>query len=292
MRQEEYTKAIEYFDDALAHTNEIIHQIEYDILKHRAEAEMLIGNYTAAAITYTSLIMLDQDVGENYMKRGLLYVDYEEVYGDENDMTLPIQAVNDFNKALELEPHNYELYLNIYQSLEYYGYTEDAKKYLQIAMDLPETTIEDMCAKGKVFFYLEYYQEAMVLFLEALEHGDVESHYYAAKCCEMIENYEAAVAIYKSLLSDEANQNAQTYHQYACCLILQENFKDAEIYMKKAEKLDKDGSMRPHILWNKTIMYEKMKDYKSAYETLEEYIRYYGMNADVEREMAFIKQRV
>lgn len=292
MYQKDYVQAIASFNEALEHSSELIDDIEYDILEHRAEAETLYGDYEAAATSYTSLIMLGKNIGENYMKRGLLYVSYEEEFGDPDDMTLPQQAVEDFKVALEKEPQNYELYLNIYENLEYYGYTEEAEMYLQMALELPENTIADMCAKGKVFFYLEYYQEAMELFLEAMDYGDVEAYYYAAKCCENVENYEAAIAIYEKLLADETNQTAETYHQLACCLILQENFTDAEIYMNKAEKLDTNNVMRSHILWNKTIMYEKMKDYNAAYEILQEYIRYYGTNDSIERELAFIKQRV
>lgn len=292
MQQEKYDMAIEAFNQALSYTKEIINQVDYDILEHRAEAEVLSGDYNNAVETYTSLIGFGVHSGENYMRRGLLYARNQAASEDKNDMYFLQYALEDFDLALESEPQNYELYLNIYQCMRSYGYKDIAEEYLQKALNLPEETTEDMRAKGKVFFYLGRYQEALPLFLDAIDNKDVESCYFTAKCCEQIEDYDAAMKIYETIMAKEENQTAAGYNQMAECLVLQGNYKDAEIYMRQAEALDSDGSLRSHILWNKTIMYEKMEDFSSAYYTLEEYITRYGSSYEVEREMAYIKQRL
>ncbi len=292
MQQEEYEKAIDAFDQGLSHMNETVSPIHYDMLEHRAEAEVLSEDYNRAVESYTSLIRLGINPGENYMKRGLLYARNQAASEDPEGTYYLQYAIEDFDLALEADPDNYELYLNIYLCMEAYGYDDLAEQYLQRALDLPEENVQQMRAKGKVFFYLERYQDALPLFLDAIDQEDVESYYYTAKCCEKVEDYETAMKIYETLLRKEENQTAEAYNQMAECLVLQGEYQEAELYLRQAEALDKDGSLKSHILWNKTILYEKKGDFSSAYQALLEYIALYGTSRETEREMAYILQRL
>ena len=51
----DYEAAIGAFNTALAHTDAKVTTVEYDVLKYRAEAEVLSGKYEDALETYTIL---------------------------------------------------------------------------------------------------------------------------------------------------------------------------------------------------------------------------------------------
>ena len=64
-QQGDYAGAITAFNEALEASGGEVTDLQYDILKYRAECEIRTGDYVAAKKTYSALVELEEESGDN-----------------------------------------------------------------------------------------------------------------------------------------------------------------------------------------------------------------------------------
>lgn len=89
----DYETAITSFDQALEKSRGKVSEFELDVLKYRAEAEYLVGDYEAAAHTYDVLIQVDEEIPEYLNKRCMSYAALGELG----------KAQEDYNRSYSLD---------------------------------------------------------------------------------------------------------------------------------------------------------------------------------------------
>lgn len=287
MNTEDYESAVSEFDQAIALTGTTVDSLDYDILEHKVTAQVMMKDYNGAVETYTTLIQLGVNTSRNYLYRGILYLKGGETYLQ--------YALEDFDEAVaaitDVKTDYYEIYLTAYETLESYGYTEEARTYVERAMALSPETPEEVFEQGRLYFSLQEYEAAKELFSQASAQGIVEAEYYIAKCAEKQGQYETAKEIYERLMQQEAFQTAESYNQLASCMVMLGNDTEAEILYQQALALDKDGTMEPYILWNQAVMYENQKEYEKAYQILLTYAKKFPMGDRESKKLAYLKNR-
>ena len=95
LNQGDYSAAVARFNEALTYSNGKYGEIEIDILRYRAEAEILTGDYRAAADTYELLRKVDEDKPE--------YMNLQVVCLVRSDGDLD-EALEIFEKSSEMAP--------------------------------------------------------------------------------------------------------------------------------------------------------------------------------------------
>ncbi len=291
MNTEAYEAALEEFDQAIALTGTAVGELDYDILSHKAAAQVMMKDYNSAVETYSTLIQLNVETSKNYLYRGILYLKGGESYLQ--------YTIEDFDSAIaaalkagagETE-EVYRVYEMAYETLTEYGYVEDARSYGEEAKALTADTPREMFCRGKLLYVLGEYDAAREQLEEASVQGQSEAEYYIAKCAEMQGDYEAARDIYETMMQKEVYQTAECYNQLAVCLVMLEEYTEAEILFQQALALDEDDSMEPYILWNQAVMYEKQKEYEKAYQVLLTYEKKFPMGEEEARKLAYLKYR-
>ena len=282
MAQESYEAAIAEFDAAIALTGTAVGDLDFDILQHKADAQVLMKDYNGAVETYTTLIQLEVATSENYMRRGILYLKGGSAYLQ--------YALEDFDFALEKEPNVYEGYQDIYDILMEYGYEAEAASYVERALALDAVTPQDYFEKGKLYFSAKQYELASHQFEIAAAQGIAQAQYYLASCAEKQGDYPAAEAIYQQLMTNPAFQTAESYNQLGACMVQCGRYTEAEIHFQEAQALD-DGTIEPYILWNRAILYEKQQNFEKAYEVMLDYADQYTLGARERKKLAYLRTR-
>lgn len=291
MNMENYASAISEFEEAVALTGTAVGEIDYDILAHKATAQIMMKDYNGAVETYTTLIQLEVETSENYLRRGILYLK-----GGESYLQYTLEDFDSAVAAAEAENQGessqvYEIYEMIYETLIQYGYNTEAQTYVEQAKALTADSLQEIFQRGKLFYTLEEYDAAKELFAEASAQGLTDADYYIAKCAEKQGAYEAAREIYENLMQQETYQTAESYNQLGACLVMLREYTEAEILFEQALALDKDGTMGPYILWNQAVMYENQKEYEKAYQVLLTYEKKFPMGEEEARKLAYLKNR-
>lgn len=276
---ENYTESIDYFNQAIAHSDRTIGELDYDLIGYRAEAETGAKRYAEAITSYTQLIDLGVDKTGHYLKRGLVYV--------KNNQMDP--ALEDFAAAIHEEPDNYVLYLEIYQNLKKTGNEESGIQFLNQALEIDAKTDEEMAMRGQVLVLLNRQEEAVEIFKQAADGGCMEASFMLAKCYEDMGKYSDAEMVYQTLLA-KGKESAKVYNQLAICKMKQGDYDKALTMIDQGISMEESDAL-PDLYWNEAMIYEAKKDYIQAYEKLKAYGEMFSYEEDTKKEIAFLKTR-
>jgi len=211
MEQGDYSAAVARFNEALSYKDGKYGKLEIDILRYRAEAEVLSGDYGAAANTYDQLCHDDEEKPE--------YLNLEII--------CMVRAGEPLTKVLNVYKHSTELDPNAMgnrQALYSLG-TALAKsgdpEFVKTARQLYEEALNsEGGATGEIYnrigtlaFEEGNIEEAVDWFQQGVEHIQNDSnsdeadvlaslHYNIAICYEYLQDYKTA----KSLFEEYAAQ--------------------------------------------------------------------------------------
>ncbi len=163
LKEGKYEEAIEAFDKALYTKKGLVKKVDIDILKYRAEAEYLSGNYQEAIQVYDKLIKADGKKPEYYNLRALSKAKTGDLEGAEKD----------YHKSTELDKDNHapgrlEALLLIGASMEENGSADDAMKLYQAALDGDDTSARLLNRLGLCSMAKEDYDSAEGYFDQGL----------------------------------------------------------------------------------------------------------------------------
>ena len=117
----EYAQAVQYFTEALELSDGWVQNVDYDMNYYLAAAYRKNGQPAEAKKVYDAILGLKPEEKDAYFLRGsaeLELGDYES-------------ANADFDKAISMDPKNYDRLIEIYEALADCGYREVGQEYLQ-----------------------------------------------------------------------------------------------------------------------------------------------------------------
>ena len=274
----EYEQAAGYFEAALAGSNGLIQNVDFDLNYYLAAAYTKNGRYSDAEGIYDAVLALRAGEKDAYFLRGnvrLAQGNYET-------------AKEDFDRAVELDPVNYDRLIEIYQVLDYYGHTEDGQAYLRAALEAGDKEM-DKYASGRIYYYLGEYQNAYLDLEEAREKGGVESYLYLGRAYEATGDYNYAVNVYNSYL--EKNEgNAELYNQLGLCEMTRGEYGKALEAFQAGMQLE-NTTMMQTLAFNEIVAYEHLGEYAQAYLLLGNYLNTYPDDEQARREYEFLSTR-
>ena len=278
MEAGDYEAAIKSFEKALELSVSKLSDEELEICLLKAKAQYLSGDSEAALATYTSMIDYNQ-CPESYYFRGNLYY----VLGDEES------ALSDYAKAIELDPEDYEIYINVYESLTAHNQTVLADQYIDEALKISgETAYDNMC-KGRIYYLLGDETQALSYLLSADENGQEQAAFYLA----IIYNDQGQEELAQSYLDkflDSGEADADSLFVMGENALDNGQYEEAITYLNAALEMDASCN-RQALLQDLVIAYEFSGDFTAARDLLTTYTEEYPNDDEAARELTFLESR-
>ena len=139
LEQGKYDDAVDAFQKALDQSLATIGAEELDICYYKAQAQYMAGDTKGALETYTALIDYDKKNADAYYLRGSLYL----LEGEDK------KALADYASAVENDDANYDLYIQAYSDLTDAGFSDEAKQYLEDAVQVSGKDAQDYAMRGR-----------------------------------------------------------------------------------------------------------------------------------------------
>lgn len=279
LKNNEYDKALEAFEAALA--IEKLADMDEDILYYKGLTLEYAGRLKEAVDIYSELLA-------NNDKDASLYGTRANLYRKLNEYEL---SIADYDKALQYQEGNFELYFGKFSALKELGKEQEAMETLDLAARITISTEEDKFSLAKVHFYQGNYESSAVEFQNALSNGFTEANYFLAEMSLASGQYEEAIKYYLAYENSGNQLSAMFYNQLLVCYLNQEDYESAADCLKKAKSFS-TVSVAKQLLRNEIILLEKTGDFTGAYEKMERYKKLYDMDEETSKDYEFLKNRV
>lgn len=270
----DYESAIMLFDLSLKKMKYKNSDFETDVKLYKADAYIKKSDYETAHGIYQEL-----EEGDNayiaYASDGALYL--KEQNRD--------QAAQCFEKSIESKK-NIEICLYIYESYKDVNLEADGSKYLEEATDITPSTGGEYMKLGKVFEYLEDYDNAVESFNKAIESGYTEAIDELGRLYLDNNNISDAKALYNNNL-DGGQNIAAAYNGLAMCAIKEQDYDGALAYIEQGLSCG-DQTANQNLLFNQIIAYEYKLEFDMARQKTEEYLQIYSDDEKASEEYKFL----
>ena len=278
MRLTDYEQAIACFQEALAGSNGLVQDVDFDLNYYLAAAYTKNGQHAEAEKAYDAILALRPQEKDAYFLRGSVRLASNDFEG----------AKTDFDKVIAMDAKNYDRMIEIYEVLRTYGYKEVGQTYLQDALTAGG---EQMKAfdKGRIYYYLGEYQQAYLALEEARENGNAESYIYLGKAYEATGDYNYASSVYNSYIAKDPN-NAMVYNQLGLCEMAKQEYQKALEAFQAGMQVEGNNMMQV-LSFNEVVAYEYLGEYKKAAVLLDNYLKLYPDDEQAKREQEFLATR-
>ena len=279
MGQNQYDFALESFEKALAADGSVPSDVDYDINYYIGVCFYKLGKYEEAKERFDAILALREKEVDAYVERGtvLLALNQKDA------------AIADFDKAVELSPKDYGLFIDIYCILNDAGESAAGAAYLQNAVESGDKKMPDY-DKGRLYFYLEDYSNARD-FLEKAKgsgNGSEELVLLLGQCYENLNDRNYAITVYQSYLA--TGQSKAIYNQMGMCYAASGDYENALTSFQSGLALS-DLAYDQELRFNEIVAYEKLGDPMKAKELMTSYIQDYPNDEVAQREYQFLKTR-
>ncbi len=275
MESENYTAAIEAFDNALSQADKIGAN-EVDICYYKAAAQFAAGDLTNSVGTYDTLLEYDNANSDAYFLRGCVYLNMSESG----------KAQEDFAKAVKFASDD-DIYLDIYNSLSGAGYEEEGREYLEKALEKkPGKKARNYTVKGKIYFLEGELGEAQKCLQTAVEKGDVDANLYLAQTYEALGQTDSANNCINAYI-EVYPKSSVAYNQLGKKALLDGDYKAAVSYFNEGlslEEVTNEQELRSNLI----AAYEYGGDFETAREYMQAYVQDYPEDKAAAREYFFL----
>lgn len=274
----DYEQAAFFFEEALAGSDGLVQNVDFDLNFYLAAAYAKNDRYAEAEGIYDAILGLRPEEKDAYFLRG----NARMALGDSQG------AREDFDKVIAMDPKDYDRLIEICEVLDFYGYGEEGKAYLRAALESGDKQM-DKYVSGRIYYYLGEYQSAYIALEEAKEKGGARSYLYLGRAYEATGDYNYAVNVYNSYLGKNEG-NAEMYNQLGMCEMTRGEYQSALKAFQAGMQL-KDASMMQTLSFNEIVAYEYLGDYRQAFVLIENYLKNYPDDAQARREYQFLSTR-
>lgn len=278
MEEGDYRKASDNFVKALSYSNGIIDDTDIDISYYMAVSSCREGKYQDSISTLDAIIAISPNRDTAYYLRGKVKLAIGDKAG----------AIEDYNKAIELAPGDYDHYVRICEDLREYGYVEDSNMYIEKAMS-QAGKLNDY-RKGVFEYYLGSYTDARNDFENARKSNETENlDIYLGRTYEALGDIGYASSIYESALLKYPD-SGRLYNQMALIKIIQKDYNGALDLIEQGINLG-NGEAMQGLMFNRVVAYEYLYDFDKAKVAMEDYLSKYPGDVKARREYTFLSSR-
>lgn len=273
-----YDDSIAAFERALAQSNGLVSNIEYDISYYLAVAQYKNGDSDGAYNIYSAMIALDAENAQAHYLRGSV-----ALKGGRHD-----DAIKDFDQAILLTPKDYDLYIRIYEDLFAADCKSEGDVYLRKALE--GDTKMSIYQQGKFYYYLGQYEDARNSFEKASSSIDtVEMILFLGKTYEALGDANYAASLYSGFIDRHADA-AEVYNQLGLCKLKAGEYSSALEAFENGSAIENNTIMQS-LNYNEIVAYEYLTDFKKAAVLMEAYLKVYPDDQKALREYEFLKTR-
>lgn len=279
MEQGDYANAIVSFEAALQQKIGNVGPDELDISYYKAAAQYANGDLAGAMATYQAILDLDKKQPDAYYLRGCLYLKQGNAE----------TAKADFENAVKYKSNEYELYIGIYENLASAGYIEDGEVYLNQALKLKGNAVSNLEYRGRIYYLLEDYANALTNLAGALEGGSESANLYLAQTYDAMGEDETAESYYIQYLADHA-QSSEALGGIGSIMLEKKQYDKAVTYLEAAMEYSGDVVNRT-VMRDLVISYEYIGAFDKAWELIERYVALFPEDTKAQNEYIFLKNR-
>ena len=274
----QYDDAIAYFERALQLSSGTPQDIDFDINYYLATAYYRNGQNEDAIATYDAILALRPKEKEAYWLRGCV-----KLYSGDFEGAIP-----DFDNAIALDSDDYNLLIQIYNVLTDNGYKDVGREYLLQAISENEKSMDNYDL-GRIYYYLEDYENAREYLLKVKITSDYEAALYLGRTYEALGDYNYASSIYNDYtLIDQSKP--EIYNQLGLCRMQMGEYELALSAFQTAMNIEGNNMMQS-LKFNEIIAYEYMGDFKTAAVLMSDYLKSYPDDEEAQREYQFLRTR-
>ncbi len=274
----DYGQAIQYFTESLQLSHGLVEPMDYDLNYYLAAAYTKNGMLAEAEQTYDAILSMKKEESQAYFLRGNVRMGLGKVQ----------EAKGDFDKVVEMEPQNYDRLIQIHQVLANYGCEEVGKEYLRATLEQYNNRMTSF-DRGRIFYYLEEYQQAYQELEDARKDGSAEAYLYLGRAYEATGDYNYASNVYNAFLATGA-ADAEIYNQLGLCELQKGEYQKALDAFQAGLKVENNNIIQT-LSYNEIVAYEHLGEFKKAAVLMEAYLKSYPDDAAAKREYDFLKTR-
>lgn len=270
----DYKHAVMLFDMSLENMEFENDAFKEDVLFYKAES-LVNNSLEDEALALYRELQESSRASDAYALEGRIYMRS----GNEEE------AQKCFSKALE-KGKSIDVCLIIYETCREMNREGDGAAYLKEALDIVPSTPEEYAKKGKIYDYLEDYNNAVSCLNRAIDGGYNDAVAILGNIYLKEQDISGAKALYTNALKS-GTDIAMAYNGLAMCAIAEENYDSALTYV--ALGLDcEDSEAEKSLLFNEIIAYEYKLDFETAKQKCAEYIERYPADEQARREYKFL----
>lgn len=273
----DYEQAVECFDMALNLNKKHIGSVEQDIIFYKSVALSKLSKNEQAYELISSLAQ-DKKKKDVFLLQGMIALEL----GRKQD------AVTAFDKAIEADEKDLEMYIDIFQALATNSYSQSGKDYLSQGIRIAQKADKKLML-GKLFYYNEEYE----LSIKALE-GEMdkpEAKVYMAKSMYMQGEIKRAYDIcFDAINNSKEEQLGEYYNIIGLYHMSNSEYKKAINSFNEGLELN-DSASDCELRYNEAVAYEFLGDYSTARNKMEDLIKLYPGLENAKREFLFLKTR-
>ena len=251
-----------------------------DILEYRAAAELKAELYDQA--------MADcQTLAEDY---SLNANDYYLTGCVALAMDSYDEASSNFSEAYGSDS-TYEMAIQIYEAYLTQDMEADGTRYLEAALKTEAKTADDYCERGKVYYYMQDYDNARTELTTASEKGSTEAALILGMVYMAQGDTANARSFYQQYIDADGEDPAKGYNGLALCDIADGDYDSALQNISQGLGDATSDEMRD-LLFNEIVVYEKKLDFSTALSKAQEYVQTFKDDEAAAKELTFRQSRV
>lgn len=251
-----------------------------DLLEYRAAAELKAELYDQA--------MADcQTLAEDY---SLNANDYYLTGCVALAMDSYDEASSNFSEAYGSDS-TYEMAIQIYEAYLGQDMEADGTRYLEAALKTEAKTADDYCECGKVYYYMDDYENARTELTTAADKGSTEATLILGMVYMAQGDTSNARSFYQQYIDADGDDPAKGYNGLVLCDISDGDYDSALQNISQGLGDATSDEMRD-LLFNEIVVYEKKLDFSTALSKAQEYVQTFKDDDAAAKELTFLQSRV
>lgn len=278
LRMGNYEAAAQAFTDALG-CEKVSKSLRKDLLSYRATVYMKQGDYENAMADCQTLSeehSMDTDLYFLAGKAALSLDSYEEAAGN-------------FREAYGETP-SYDMAIRIYEAYLEEDMEADGTGYLEAALESEPKDAQDYCNRGRVYYYMDDYDNARESLIKASNEGNTEALLLLGMVYMAQKDISNARSMYQEFVSKE-EKSARGYNGLALCDISEGNYDSALANIASGITAAEEEEMQS-LLFNEIVVYERKLDFTTALQKVKDYLSTYPEDKAAVKEQTFLETRV
>ena len=251
-----------------------------DILEYRAAAEL-------KAELYDQAMAGCQTLAEDY---SLNANDYYLTGCVALAMDSYDEASSNFSEAYGSDS-TYEMAIQIYEAYLGQDMEADGTRYLEAALKTEAKTADDYCERGKVYYYMDDYENARTELTTAADKGSTEATLILGMVYMAQGDTSNARSFYQQYIDADGDDPAKGYNGLALCDISDGDYDSALQNISQGLGDATSDEMRD-LLFNEIVVYEKKLDLSTALSKAQEYVQTFKDDDAAAKELTFLQSRV